>query len=74
MMNQSNAFNDETLKTIKLEYDMELCSEIFIMHELKDGLYEEYALSPECFTHCIDQMIENNHNIRVLLTMVNLKK
>eukprot|EP00957_Ditylum_brightwellii_P155943 11870154-Ditylum_brightwellii.AAC.1 len=65
--------DDETFKTIKLEYDMELCSKTFIMYEHNDGLYEECALSPESFTRYIDQMIKTNQDIRVLLTMVNFK-
>eukprot|EP00957_Ditylum_brightwellii_P073378 5576602-Ditylum_brightwellii.AAC.1 len=43
------------------------------MHKHNDGPYEEYALSPESFTHYINQMIKTNQDIRVLFTIVNFK-
>eukprot|EP00957_Ditylum_brightwellii_P061881 4696389-Ditylum_brightwellii.AAC.1 len=73
LMNQSKKTDDATLDTIKLKYGNNLRSKTFIMHEHDDDQYKEYALSPGNFTHYIDQMIKTNQDIRVLLTMVNLK-
>eukprot|EP00957_Ditylum_brightwellii_P061908 4698263-Ditylum_brightwellii.AAC.1 len=44
------------------------------MCEHNNGPYREYALSPESFTHYIDQMIEINQDSMVLLTMIDFKK
>eukprot|EP00957_Ditylum_brightwellii_P181334 13813672-Ditylum_brightwellii.AAC.1 len=69
LQNRVQFIDDATLETIKLEYRKDLHSKTFIIHEHNNGPYEEYTLSPESFTHYIDQMIEANQDIRVLLTM-----